>query len=239
MKKFTITEEIERIKNINKVISELDYSDSDPRSHGSYGYQRGRGFNPNSDYLSDIGARKAKERTNRQSSVEYDQNGNPINKKKPEPPKILDINNKEDRILLIKKILTYSKNKYYKIKSATPETIKIIDNIFPNQFYHGLDTDHAHLHGNRDFDLEIIYFLLKNGRFYTTSDRIEWSSTFMNLISDSTVQPGHYQFKDGVNLSLEEFVDFVKNNYNKIEDESLNKFSKRLEIARKKRKNKM
>lgn len=60
----TLTEEINRINDLNKIIQEQDSNDNPFRS-GRHGYWSGNKtypINPNTDYLSDIGARKRKKK---------------------------------------------------------------------------------------------------------------------------------------------------------------------------------
>lgn len=242
MKSRTITEEIERIKNLNKVITELDYSDSDPRSHGSYGYRPGAKFNPNTDYLSDIGARKTKKKEEKPAK-EYDWYGNLIRprdingnliKTKDSLPE-LDINKREDRENIIKKLLNGIR---LRIDNATPETYKymakLLPGLLPNSSNDNKEENKKQLDrigfnvpgGSKKniFEIELIYYLLKESK-YNGECRFP-SKTFLDITSFSEHSSKYLHFKNNNNPTLDWFIDFINNNYEKIDDEMGDQFEK-------------
>ncbi len=216
----TITEEIERIKNLNKVICELDYSDSDPRSRGSYGYRPGAKFNPNTDYLSDIGSRKKKRGDLQEPTYNPFSDTGKSTEEKPS-----DINNKEDRMSLAKRVARGDE-----IKNATQETLKQIRELYNGRSHgHGSgngksrDPEKLDINIMKPFHIEVLYFLLKRkeGTYLpeALSNRmgnIVYSKTFMSLVKpireDWEKWGSKFKFKDDVNITLDDFVKFMQKN---------------------------
>lgn len=237
LKKRTITEEVERIKNLNKVISELDYSDSDPRSRGSYGYRPGAKFNPNTDYLSDIGARKKKANLQDPTYIPFSD----TNKSSEE--KLLDINNKEDRSLLSRRIIRGDE-----IKNATPETIKQIKELYgerQNSWGSERDPEKLQIDLTKPFHIEIFYHLLKQkgtrlptipGRSYGS---IAYSKTLMKLLSPvkkvGYTHSGIYKFKDNIDIKLDNFIKFITNKRDLIFKEASEGFEMAQKLAKEKK----
>ena len=220
MSKKNILSEIERMKELNKILNEQNYDDAyGPSNLGSHGYHSGLGINPNADYSSDIGATKRKEKP------EID--GRKLGKGGWKA-RDLDINNRKDRLMIINRLL-----KGHQTKKATPETLDKLYHMFSGDIINGIRNLHLNL--KDDFDVELVYFLLKAGRFRNTH-WLSKSKTFMNNLELSDYATTVYnpktnefedkktflKFKENETLTLDDFVDFMKKNHGKMYDEYKN-----------------
>jgi len=215
-----LTEQIERIKDLNKIFNEQNYNDAyGPTNLGTHGYRSGLGINSNTDYLSDIGAVKRKDKPKIDGRTSPNRKyGN------------FDINIKSDRRLIAKRLA-----KRMNTKSATPETIENIKRVLnvPNnkdiERQDILNCRFTSLDLKNVFDIEVAYFLLLEGEFIA-SNGIHLSKTFMELIDDSNSQK--IKFKKQNHMQLDEFTDFMLKNYDKMEDEAFDVIRDK-QIARK------
>lgn len=139
------------------------------------------------------------------------------------PPKILTLDNQEDRIDIIKKMINGKKLKNLVDDKAFFEITRVYKRYSSDGYFNStqkITPDQYVIPRNfvDTFDIEIIYFLLKNGT-YKSIDRTDLSKTFNKLITKSEKCPKCSMFKENVNLSLNDFVNFMKKNYEKIMDE--------------------
>lgn len=127
----------------------------------------------------------------------------------PGESRILDINNPTDKM----KIFAHLSNGHT-IKSATDETLKMIDRLTKRKYQYDIN-----LHINRDLELEYGYYLLKFNKYddeilRTRFDGLHLSPTFNNILN--TEGTG---FKRKIVMPFEDFKNFMTSNKDVFEDE--------------------
>lgn len=225
MKKIVLTE-IERVKNLIKHITEQNFNnDFGSLQGGRYSVWTKDGevsINHNTDYLSDIDTSRVKDKPPKSNAGYGNQRGG-------FKAKDLDINNRKDRLIIIKRLL-----KGHKTNKATPETLDKIRNVIGgDDIINGLRLNLT-LNLNDDFDIELVYFLLQEGKF-NNRHWLSKSKTFMNNIelsdydtyvynrrtNDFDYKKTYLKFKKNKTPMLDEFVDFIRKNHEKMYDEHL------------------
>jgi hypothetical protein len=186
MKKRTITEEIERINQINEYGYDYDdVSRQSPNNPIKVSDLNGKNINKNavSNWLS----RNEKEEK----------------KKLPSRKHLLDINNHKDKMVIFNYL-----SKHHNINAATEETLKAVRYLRDKQRYALVN-----LSINNELELEFGFYLLRfnkygirNG-FGTGFNDLQLSSTFNSILNKE--QNG---FKRQVELSFEDFKNFIITN---------------------------
>jgi hypothetical protein len=193
MKKRTITEEIDRIHQINEY--GYDYDDvSRQSSHNPIKVSDLNGKNINKNAVSNWLSRSEKEEK----------------KKLPSRKHLLDINNHKDKMVIFNSL-----SKKHNINNATEETLKTYRRLRDNQRYPPMI-----LSISNELELEYAHYLLRfnkygirNG-FGTGFHGLHLSSTFNSVLNKE--QNG---FKRNVEPSYEDFKKFMIQNKNVFEKE--------------------
>ena len=187
MKKRTITEEIERINQINEY--GYDYDDVSRQSpHNSIKVSDLNGKNINKNAVSNWLSRHEKEEK----------------KKGPSRKHLLDINNHKDKMVIFNYL-----SKRNNINNATEETLETIQPLRDKMRYAAVS-----LSINKELELEFGFYLLRFNKYGISKsgfgfgfDGLHLSSTFNSILNKE--QNG---FKRHVEPSFEDFKNFITTN---------------------------
>lgn len=221
-----LNEEVNRIKGLIKYITEDVYNVSGLSRSGNEQGFRFDNYSDNDRDFTDVIT----------TTPNYDYKTPPTtsSKKEETPVRLLTLDNDEDRIKMIEMMIKGKKLKNLVDGKSFSKIVRVYNRYSSDGYFNTTQILPPEKYVTPEnftdtFDIEIMYFLLKEGKFRSIDgDKgILLSKTFNKLIIKSKYYPDCYMFRQNNNITVNKFVNFMKKKYEKIESEIIHETRKK------------